>query len=127
MSRLKFGQYMFYGYGNFCTFCKVNRELLFTSSDDGTIEAIKDQVDILIKAHENTKGGCPCNKRKRREVTLKAYKETVEIMLKNPTIKTRICNLLNNAKEVLFLEGSISGNPSPNRQDPFAVIKNEEE
>ena len=114
--------YIFRGYLNFMMFCRVNLDKLFLGSDDAAMLALKNQVDLFLKAASNISGGCPCNKNKRRQTAHKVYKDTINMLSKNETLKTRITDLLNGAEEVLFLHGLDNGNQKGEAEDPFVII-----
>lgn len=118
-------QYTFRGYKNFGMFCRLNLDKLFPDGDEASIEVVKNQVDLFIKAMANTSGGCPCNANKRRKTAHKVYQETVATVLASDKAKKRISELLNGASEVTFLSGKEDGNPSPpsaNKEKPIGVI-----
>jgi hypothetical protein len=114
--------YIFRGYLNFMMFCRVNLDKLFLGSDDADMLALKNQVDLFLKAANSISGGCPCNKGKRRQTAHKIYKDTINMLSKNETLKTRITDLLNGAEQVLFLHGEDNGNQKGVAEDPFVII-----
>lgn len=118
-------EYLFRGYSNFAVFCRVNMERIFPLPSSGAQDVVKNQVELFLVAQKNTIGGCGCNKNKRRDVALKVYKETVEILTKSEDIKLRMFKLLNNPSKVLFLEGVNSGAPSREEQEAFIEVEND--
>ena len=77
----------------------------------------------------NTIGGCPCNAKKRREIALKSYKETVDTLSKcSPEIKEICFKNLGDVQEILFfgetpdqVAAIVAKNPS--NLVPFHTLK----
>tara|TARA_Y100000593_G_C4244100_1_gene303731 strand:- start:14 stop:505 length:492 start_codon:yes stop_codon:yes gene_type:complete len=118
-------EYAFKGYSNFSVFCRINMPRLFLDTDSAAVDVIKNQIELFLAAQKNTIGGCGCNKNKRRDVALKVYKETAEMLSKGPPDwRQRIFNLLNNPAKVLFFEGANTGAPSRTDQEPLVELNN---
>tara|TARA_R100000808_G_C2137435_1_gene145554 strand:- start:757 stop:1173 length:417 start_codon:yes stop_codon:yes gene_type:complete len=98
--------YRVYGSSNFNGFIASNWADFFPSDQgeqSGNLMLLKNQMELFKKAFMNSIGGCPCNAKKRREIATKAYKETVDTLLKSPPEVKEICfKNLGNVKEILF-------------------------
>lgn len=99
-------EYVMHDYSSFAIFYDVNKLKLFERippNEEGTVQALKDQVEIFHKSFYNTIGGCPCNASKRKGTCRKVYSETVELLVRNKTVKDNIFNLLNNPDKISFV------------------------
>jgi len=115
-------EYKFNGYRNFHMFCQVNIDKLFLPEDSQDLIAIKQKVSQFVNAVTNTTGGCPCNKKKRREMAKTMFMDAARVIAGNNLLQRRIGALLNGAESVLFFGGDEMGNPNTGDKVPFVKV-----
>jgi len=97
--------YIFNSHIDFGIFCKVNFDYLLEVFDDSNAQGVPLLTEV-IKAYENTQGGCPCSLKKRTATAVESYKKVTNLMSSNEALKSAIKELLADPDSVDFKENA---------------------
>ena len=121
--------YSFYGMKEFVLFIQANGEDFLPSTEglEGTrseeVNSLRTKTDVFVKSHENTKGGCGCNKKARMERASNQY-ENILVSLKNDELAlNHVKSLLNSVEKIHFWkDGQRWTNVSGAMEMPFMIL-----
>jgi len=103
--------FYFANFMEFGLWARVNGRHLADPNDEPALAdellIVRVQLDQMVKAAQNTSGGCGCNIQKRRDFAVSKYKETLKLLAESDVAVARLKARNQNSEKFIFrLTGS---------------------